>query len=155
MCCFPSVHFMQTFLGAISQTDMKGPIIKSKCSLLRNECGIKELWRIEQRPLSLCVRQIKRRRGERAHVSTYALVCMCICKGQWGQYWHAIFWAHGAAAARPGVLRFLQRPPLWWPVSAHCHPDSTSVNMLKPLLLSNRSKPKETNASSSAVKAEK
>lgn len=90
------------------------------------------------------VKQIKRRWGEHAHVSTNALVCACSRKGQWGQYWHAIFWAHGAAAgARPGVLRFPQRPPLWWPASAHCHPDSTSVNMLKPLLLVSSSKPKE------------
>lgn len=81
--------------------------------------------------------------------------CTRVHKGQQGQYQHAIFRAPGAAAAaagRPGVLHFLQRPPLWWPVSAHCHPDSTSVNMLKPLLLLNSSKPEEMNASSSAPK---
>lgn len=115
---------------------------QKKCSLFR---GLYVEWWIEQQlsaSQSVCQYKGKKSKDNMLSLSLYARVCMCVCKGQRGQYWHAIFWAHGAAA-KPGVLHFLQRPPIWWLVSTHCHPDSTSVNMLKPLLLLNSSKPKD------------
>lgn len=124
---------MQPLLVAISPPTWKVP---SSNEMQFTQGRIRATKDREAALSRVSTKKIKRQRGGRAHVSAYAVVCMCVRKGQRGQYWHGIFWAHGAAAAaaRPRVLRFLQRPPLWWPVSAHCHPDSTSVNMLKPPL---------------------
>lgn len=122
---------------------------QKKCSLLRDVLeGYKNSMANWAATLSL--------QGEHAHVSRNALVCtVCVyVKVSEVSIGMLFFRAHGATAARPWVLHFLQRPPLWWPVSAHCHPESTSVNMLKPLLLLNSSKPKGMSASYSAVKAE-
>lgn len=127
---------MQTFLVAIYEPTWKVPSSKEMqftqgCMWYRRV--IVDRRAAQQQCVCVCVstKRVKRRQGERAYMLIYALVCMCV--RQCGQYWHAIFWAHGAAAARPRVLRFLQHLPLWWPVSAQCHPDSTSANMLKPL----------------------
>lgn len=159
MCCpSPYTRFMQTLLGTISQPTWK--VASPKENAVHSGMYGELRW-IRQQPSAsqyACVRakKIKRQRGERSYMSIYALVCMCVptVKVSEGNI-DMLYAAHMEQQERgPGVLHFLQRPPLRWPASAHCHPDSTSVNILKPLLLPNSSKPKETDASFSAVKAE-
>lgn len=110
---------------------------------LNNMRGDIEKLRLEEKkPRVSAWGLIQRQRGEHIHMSPYALVCRR--KGQRGQHWHAIIWAHGAAAgARPGVLHFPQRPPPRWPVSARCHPDYTSCQYAETSPFTDRQQTKE------------
>lgn len=88
-----------------------------------NRCYLSTIWLVEDRRATT----LKRRSHESlhegclfnkdpeiqwgAHVCSHVSVCtgvVCVCrrKGQWGQHWHAIIWAHGAAEARPRGVAF-------------------------------------------------